>query len=48
MIRAVKLSVIALATLLLSLVAWRYFMDEPIGSSLTRFAKLGFGIIAWE
>jgi hypothetical protein len=35
------------AAALVSLVAWRYVMNEPIGTSLERYAKLAQAMISW-
>jgi hypothetical protein len=45
--RVAKASALTLAILLSGLIIWRYVMDEPIGASLTRYAKLALGIVAW-
>jgi hypothetical protein len=45
--RVAKASALALAILLSGLIIWRYLMDEPIGASLARYAKLALGIVAW-
>lgn len=47
LMRGAKLSAVALAIVLCSLLAWRHVMDEPIGSSVERYAKLAAGLVGW-
>ena len=47
LVRAARLSAMAVILLLCCLIAWRYVMDEPIGASITRYSKLALGIVAW-
>jgi hypothetical protein len=45
--RAAKRSVAYTALLVSILIAWRYVMEEPFGTSLTRYSKLALGVFAW-
>jgi hypothetical protein len=47
LLRTARVSALALTGLLVSLVIWRYLMDEPIGASIARYAELALGIAAW-
>lgn len=45
--RAAKIGLAAAVVTLVTLLAWRYFMEEPIGASLSRYSRLVLGVIAW-
>ena len=42
-----KLALGVSAATLVGLVAWRYVMNEPIGTSLERYAKFAQAVISW-
>lgn len=42
-----KVALVTAVIAIISLMAWRYLMNEPIGVSLERFTKLAAGIAQW-
>lgn len=42
-----KVLTVTAATTVLGLITWRFYMNEPLGASLERYAKLTLGILPW-
>lgn len=44
---AARITLAAAAVTIVGLIAWRYVMQEPIGTSLERYSRLALGMITW-
>ena len=47
LVRVARATALAAIVALMSLLAWRYAMHEPIGASLARYSKLALAAMPW-